>query len=185
MRRQRLRPAYSDTELAALYARPHDHRRWPDHHLRVDVTLAVARWIGDDIRSAADLSCGNGHILRELNARRKYFGDYAPGYEYRGSILDTVGQLPEVVDLFVCSETIEHLDDPDKALGLIRNHARTLVLSTPVEAWGDPNPEHYWAWDRQAVEEMARSAGWLPHVYATADFRLHGLPYCFGIWGLL
>ena len=185
MRLQRLRPAYSEDELARLYARPHDHTRWPDHHLRVDATLAVARWMArDGIGSAADLSCGNGHILRSLDARRKYFGDYAPGYSITGPIDKTIHEIP-TVDLFVCSETIEHLDDPDMVLIGIRAKARMLVLSTPVEAWDDANPEHYWAWDRERVESMVRAAGWLPHVYTAVDFRPQGLPYCFGIWGLL
>ncbi|TLQ45757.1 methyltransferase domain-containing protein [Streptomyces marianii] len=184
MTRVRLRPAYSEAELAQLYRTPHDHRRWRDHHLRVDVTVQVARWMADvGVRAAADLSCGNGAILNQVPADRKHFGDLAPGYELHGPIEKTLEELPEV-DLFVCSETLEHVDDPDLVLARIRSRSRMLVLSTPVDAWQDANPEHYWAWSRDDVEAMLTGAGWRLHVYATADFRPARLPYCFGIWGV-
>lgn len=182
MTRQRLRPAYSPDELARIYATPHDHRRWRDHHLRVAATIEVARWMaGDSVHTAADLSCGNGAILEGIPAERKYFGDFAPGHELTGPLEETLERIPDV-DLYVCSETLEHLDDPDKALKAVRAKTETLVLSTPVDAWGDENLEHYWAWSRADVEEMLAAAGFRPVVYSTVDFR-PGLPYCFGIWG--
>lgn len=184
MTRIRLRPAYSDDQLRQIYAAPHDHRRWRDHHLRVDVTTAVARWVAyPQVARAADLSCGNGAILKEVPASTRYFGDYAPGYQYQGPIEKTLAEIPQV-DLFVCSETIEHLDDPDSVLRGIRDRSRALVLSTPVDAWDDANPEHYWAWSREDVEAMLAGSGWDMVVYAEADLRPLGLPYCFGIWGV-
>lgn len=185
MTRKRLRPAHSQAELQQLYRTPHDHRRWPDHRLRVGVTTQVARWMaGDRAASAADLSCGNGAVLEEVPARRKYFGDFAPGYEFHGPIEKTLTELPHDVDLFICSETLEHVDDPDAVLAGIRGRARQLVLSTPVDAWDDANAEHYWAWSREDIEQMLTAAGWNLHVYTAVDFRPMGLPYCFGIWGV-
>lgn len=186
MNRQRLRPAYGPEELARIYATPHDHRRWRDHHLRVNATIEVARWMCvtmGGVETAADLSCGNGAILSAIPAHDRHFGDYAPGYAYTGPIEQTIEQIPPV-DLFVCSETIEHLDDPDVVLKSIREKTRWLVLSTPVDAWDDDNLEHYWAWSRDGVEEMLTAANLTPVVYSTLDFRPSGLPYCFGIWGL-
>lgn len=192
MTRQRLRPAYSDAELQRLYRRPHDHRRWPDHRLRVTATVDVARWMLhpriDEVPAAAgraaDLSCGNGAILNAVPAAVRYFGDFAPGWEYTGPIEQTISELPRDVDLFICSETIEHLHDPDGVLKQIRGRARTLVLSTPVDAFDDPNPEHYWAWSRDDVEQMLTAAGFTTQVYTAVDFRPHSGPYCFGIWGV-
>lgn len=182
MTRQRLRPAYTDRQLAQLYAVPHDHRRWPDHHLRVNVTIEVARWVaGEGVQAAADLSCGNGAILQATPADTRHFGDFAPGYEFAGPIEKTITDLPEV-DVFICSETLEHVDDPDLVLAAIRAKAGTLVLSTPVDAWADDNPEHYWAWSRDDVEQMLGAAGFTSLVFTAVDFRPMGLPYCFGVW---
>lgn len=185
MTRKRLRPRYSTKQLQELYRAPHDHRRWPDHHLRVNVTVQVAQWLaGSGVDTAADLSCGNGAILEQTPARRKFFGDYAPGYEFHGPIEKTLAELPYDTDLFVCSETLEHVDEPEAVLAGIRANARQLVLSTPIDAWNDTNPEHYWAWSREDVEQMLTAAGWRQHLYTAVDFRPMGLPYCFGIWGV-
>lgn len=184
MTRVRLRPAHPPEKLAEIYATPHDHRLFGDHRLRVAATIETARWLiaDEDVSSAADLSCGNGVVLRSLEAGELHFGDVAPGYRYEGPIEETVEQIPDV-DLFVCAETVEHLDDPDAVLKGIRAKTRLLVLSTPVDAWGDDNPEHYWAWGRGDVEAMLTAAGFQVDVYTAVDFRPLGLPYCFGIWG--
>ncbi len=178
MTRQRLRPAHSADELARIYAQPHDHTRWADHQIRVDATIALGqRLVGDWIVSAADLSCGNGAILKAMPADRKWFGDLAPGYGTTGPIEQTIGRLSQV-DLFVCCETIEHLDDPDTVLKAVRGKTSMLLLSTPVDAWDDSNEEHYWAWDREAVEAMLTTAGFEVVEYA----EVHP-SYKFGIWG--
>lgn len=189
--RQRLRAAYTAEELARIYASPHDHRQWKDHTLRVAATIQVAQWmvhpamgeIPAQASRVADLSCGNGAIIGAVPAAVKYYGDIAPGYEYEGPIEQTIDDLTHDVDLFICSETLEHLDDPDKVLRKIRSRTESLVLSTPVDAWDDLNEEHYWAWSREDVEGMLTAAGFMPEVYTAVDFRPKGLPYCFGIWG--
>lgn len=181
MKRVRLRPAHDDAELARIYAKPHDHTLWLDHKVRVHVTAAFARALSGHVPSAADLSCGDGAILNAIDADRRYLGDYAPGYPYVGRIEATITQIPKV-QLFVCCETVEHLDDPDTVLKAIRGKTQNLVLSTPVDAFGDTNVEHYWAFDREAVEHMLRSAGFEPVVYNALDLRPAGGEYQFGIW---
>lgn len=189
MTRQRLRPAYAPSELARIYPTPHDHRRWHDHHLRVAATIDVARWMAEahPVAKAADLSCGNGAILSGLavpNLPELHYGDFAPGHQYTGPIEETIEQIPDV-DMFICSETLEHLDDPDQVLAAIRSKSKALILSTPIDAWDDDNPEHYWAWGRGDVEQMLAAAGWNPVVYTAVDFRALGPQfYQFGIWGV-
>lgn len=192
MMRKRLRPAYTTAELAALYAVPHDHTRWRDHLIRVDTTIQVAKWMLPTAAKVlvADLSCGDGAILDALNGTYQYRGDYAPRYRYTGPIESTITHLAmdvaaehatPFVDLFVCSETIEHLDDPDTTLARIRKVTDTLVVSTPIGEDNDGNPEHYWGWDTEAVEDMLRKAGFVPDILVS--IRLFHYPYDYQVWG--
>lgn len=178
--RIRLRPKYSETDLAELYKTPHNHSKWIDHKVRVQVTLGVAA-LYPDIDSVADLSCGDAWIISNIQASNKYIGDFAPGYPICGPIEETIETIPPV-DLFICSETIEHLDDPDLVLRSIRKKAKHLVLSTPSnEPNPSPNPEHYWGWDEKGVEKMLLDSGWKPDVFN--HLQLPGYVYNFQIWG--
>jgi hypothetical protein len=168
--RVRLRPAYTEAELARIYAQPHSHAGWPDHVLRVARTIELAEDMGEQFGhpyAVADLSCGDAAIARavtlahDMEPPRVILGDYAPGYELTGLIEQTIHRIP-VVDLFICSETIEHLDDPDTVLKLIRGKASHLVLSTPLGETRPDNPEHYWGWDQDGVREMLKAANWTP-----------------------
>ena len=181
MTRVRLRPAHSAGELADLYRVPHDHTRWPDHVERVDATIRFAReFLVPPVGGVADLSCGSAAIARGIGASWLVLGDVAAGYEFHGPIERTVGEIGPV-DVFVCCETLEHLDDPDKVLAAVREKARYLILSTPVDAWNDDNVEHYWAWSRADVDEMLVAAGWVPAAYR--ELRFAPFVYTFGVWG--
>jgi hypothetical protein len=186
--RVRLRELLSPRDQRRLYAEPHQHTKWFDHRVRVDVTVAVAtRFLGAG-GIIADLSCGDAAIPRRIaelcNTSKITLGDFAPGYELTGPIERTIEQIePNSVNLWVCSETIEHLDDPDAVLAQIRKRADTMVLSTP-DGETDPsrNPEHLWGWDSEAVEKMLRDTGWKPLVKTSLDLRPAGYEYCYQIW---
>lgn len=183
--RKRLRPAWGPEDLARIYATPHDHTQWQDHVLRVDATIDVARKLieGETVQTAADLSCGSAAVLRALDIPELHLGDYAAGYQYTGPIEQTIDEIPDV-DLFVCTETLEHLDHPDTVLEQIREKSRLLVLSTPVDNWDDRNLEHYWAWSEADVIAMLETAGFAVEVNLLLDFRRHGPDfYCFTILG--
>lgn len=162
MFRKRLRPQWSPEQLAEIYATPHDHKRWGHGHwLRVEATIVLGTWMVTDfgLRSGADLSCGNGEILNRLPLSQRLLGDYASGYVYKGEIENTIDHIPDV-DLFVCSETIEHLDEPEAVLCQIRAKSRYLLLSTPIGEDDLGNPEHLWGWDQEAVKAMLEDCGW-------------------------
>lgn len=187
MLRKRLRPKYSDEELAQIYAVPHDATRWRDHIQRVEATVAAGSWLMPAER-VADLSCGNSQIIDRLvsrygaETRRVYRGDFAPGYEFTGPIERTIDEIPEV-DLFIFSETIEHLDDPDTVLRQIRAKSKSLILTTP-DGEEDPalNPEHYWGWDSEAMKFMLLNAGWNPETLTTLAFHDPSYIYTYQIW---
>lgn len=178
--RKRLRPAWSEEELAKIYAQPHQHRKHHDHKLRVQATIALARWFADGAMSVADLSAGDATIIESLDIPDKHIGDFAFGYEYTGAIERTIDEIPNV-DLYICSETIEHLDDPDRVLKQIRSKARMLILTTPIAESDDSNPEHYWGWDIDDMEAILIAAKWNPRVLQTLRFR-GNYHYDFQLW---
>jgi hypothetical protein len=186
MMRKRLRPMPDKAALDQLYAKPHDHTQWDDHRFRVDITSAMAHHLTPQGGVVADLSCGDAVIARRLagsHGARLILGDYAPGYEYTGPIEETVHKVGfHEAHLWICSETIEHLDDPDSVLAAIREKTGRLLLSTPDGEDDDHNPEHVWGWDSEAVEAMLRTAGFTPIVHTTADLRPGGGEYAFQIW---
>lgn len=178
----RLRSAHSSDDLQLIYDKPHDHRRFGrGHGERVTAMIDVVD--GMYWKTAADLSCGNGVVLNSIIADVKHYGDFAPGYPIRGPIEKTITDLP-AVELFILGETLEHLDDPNLVLNQIARQADWLLMSTPIEAWGDTNGEHYWAWDRDGVEELlaVEAPSFNVVEFRTVDTRPYGEPYLFGIW---
>lgn len=132
----------------------------------------------------ADLSCGDATIAKSLNMEDDviYLGDYGLGYEFQGPLEKTINEIPDV-DLYICSETIEHLDDPDLALRMIRDKTKYLVLSTPNGEDHDGNPEHYWGWNQDDVYDMLTSAGFEPVIYQELNFFEPHNIYNYQIWG--
>jgi hypothetical protein len=187
--RVRLHEARPEGE-AAYYARTYPqgyrHDVWPDHVERVAASVAMIRRYAGNIRTAADLSCGDAAILRgcadmldgvtlgDVNGvpwAVREDGAWSRALEAKGLWGLAAGALPEsldrlgqgMVDLFVLSETLEHMDDPDLLLGLITRRARYLFLSTPLaETPETGNPEHYWSWDQADIHEMFLNTGWTP-----------------------
>lgn len=187
MARVRLREARPEGE-AAYYARTYPsgyrHDVWPDHVERVAASSALIRRYAGSIRTAADLSCGDAAVLKgcadfldhvtlgDLNGVPDDVFDEA-GWDPHLTSLHRLpaGQLPGSLehlsgtpsDLFVLSETLEHLDDPDLLLGLLTRHARHLFLSTPLDESPETgNPEHYWAWGQVDLHQMLLATGWTP-----------------------
>ena len=157
---KRLREKYTDEELAEVYDHQYNHTLWQDHIQRIRHTIRIGMLI-ENISSVADLSAGDGAIINALDVKTKILGDYVPGFEYCGKIEDTIQQIPNV-DLFISSETLEHVDNPLEMLKSIKSKTKWLLLSTPENNWNDDNPEHYWAWDKQGVQELLEEAGFDP-----------------------
>lgn len=178
---KRLRPRHSEEDLKQIYSVPHNSDRWSDHIERVNRSIQFVNENIGEIKSAADLSCGNGKILTALDCEVKYYGDFAPGYALTGPIDETIDDIGNV-DLFICSETMEHLDDPVSTLSLVREHTKNLFISTPVDKFDDDNLEHYWAWDYDGINEVLTSAGFVIKKYERLDLSYNyytfGLAYC-------
>lgn len=184
---RQLRPFYTAEELPGIYDHVYDHTHWEDHKIRVATTIHIGRWLRDHVhaQSAADLSCGDGAILRGLDIPDSLYGDFvaAPHVTVVGNLTDTVingeGLL---VDLYILSETLEHVEEPLTLLRALRNKAASLVLSTPEGEETDDNPEHYWGWNRHDIRWMLNSAGWEPVVCTILNTTVPG-GYTYQIWG--
>lgn len=176
---KRLRKTYSAEELQEVYSQRYDHTHWRDHIIRVAHTIRIANIVPsffNDLKTVADLSAGDAAIINGINIDEKIIGDYVEGYDYAGKIEDTIEQIPNV-DMFVFSETLEHVNHPLNVLKAIRKKTKWLVLSTPEDNWEDGNPEHYWAWDKEGVQDLLEKAGFEP-VY----FESIPIVYTHQIW---
>lgn len=179
--RIRLREAYSPENLKQVYSEPHQHWQFVDHRLRVAMTIAFAKWFAP-VNSLADLSCGDAVIPNNIEAGIRYLGDFASGYEFQGAIDDTIDQLPKV-DLFICSETIEHLDNPEATLAKIREKTKALIVTTPNGENNSNNPQHYWGWDTDGVRELLMGAGFKPVISNVLKFETPNYVYDYQFWG--
>lgn len=170
--RKRLRPKYTDRQLAEVYSQTYDHTKWTDHIVRVDETVKFAVASLEPFTSIADLSCGDGHIAsgiaEKFSGVTVYLGDFVEGNAYCGPIEETVHQIPSV-GAFVLSETLEHLDDPDAVLRELRAKTDQLVLSTPCDET-IPNFEHYWSWSASDVAAMLEDASFQPVAMSFLEF---------------
>jgi 2-polyprenyl-3-methyl-5-hydroxy-6-metoxy-1,4-benzoquinol methylase len=193
MTRRQLRPFWSDEELPTIYPAMYDHTRWDDHKVRVARTVEIVTdwWDQSAWYDGIDLTCGDGAILRALQANgvvlKAYYGDlvFADHLDIIGKVENTMPSETYPMDsdrrwdLYICSETLEHVRDPDELLRMSRKLAHHAVFSTPIdETDAHANPEHYWSWSVEDIHAMLVAAGWTPEVH-----KVLPLPYYnFQIW---
>ena len=183
---KRLRENPDSAELQQMYASPHDHMAWgAGHDIRVRATIEMGRWLGLQfpIDSIGDLSTGNAAIPNGIAKQETilHLGDFASGYKYEGPISDTIDQMPHV-DLFVLSETVEHLEDPQEVLSKIKTKSTLLLLSTPIGEDSTGNPEHLWGWDQEGLLSILKESGWTEMI-CRIDVVLSDT-YSYQIWSM-
>jgi hypothetical protein len=193
VRRERIQPILPREEILRMttpwsevdYHHPHlanCPNQWTTHNVAIALGMGFGK-----VASLADLSCGGDAYvprkLAEYSDIDPLLGDVPPGFQYEGMYHETVPELPHV-ELFVSTHTLEHLDDPESDLTLIRGVCDKLLLSTPVDEWTDHGPDHYWAWDREAVEEIIKTAGFEISAYVEFDPSMHWYPHKTGNWAL-
>jgi hypothetical protein len=181
---KQLRGFHSPEYLSQMYAKPHNHFIFGrGHHIRVELTKVLYKEMCGRVnaKTGADLSCGNAEIIKSFPLDTTHLGDFAEGYHFKGPLHQTLEEIPQV-DIYVCSETLEHVEKPLETLTQIRGRSKSLVLTTPIENWNDTLDEHYWSWDREGVEELIIKAGWKIVNFVVFDSTVFGEPYKYGMW---
>lgn len=136
----------------------------------------LGKYVRSDARCLIDLGCGDGRCLVGLHEARPLLiiigvdfsqvginnsrDRYPWGVWECADVSET--KLPDgVADYVLCSEVIEHLEDPAslfvEAYRLLEPGGR-LLLSTP---WKNrvPSAEHIWSFEYVDVEKMCKDAG--------------------------
>jgi hypothetical protein len=156
----KLRRFYTPARLAEIYDHKYDHTTWSEHVARVHHTIDITQQLIDEhhLTSVTDLSCGDGVIVGGLNIENKTMNDIT----LLGDGIEVTVKTMKDVDLFICTETIEHLEAPWTVIEEIAQRAKWLVLSCPNDESPDiHNHEHYWSFTAQDVGDMLAEAGFV------------------------
>lgn len=164
---KRLRRVHDAATLREIYGKPYDSSQWEEHTNRVNWTITRLNEflkLNSDIDRAYDLSCGDGRILREISGvKTRHFGDLVPAehLHFVGDITKNVRKVSG--DLLICSETLEHLDDPEDFLRAASERFKWICVTTPLGEFDTKkNYEHYWGWDLWGISEMFHETDWRP-----------------------
>jgi hypothetical protein len=110
-------------------------------------------------------------------------GDYADyGYQFTGPLDETLPKL-DPVELYISTNTLEHLNDPDSHLKALREKCIKLLLSVPIDEQ-DAGGQHLWFWTRDGVEDMIKAAEFEVQAYCELDENPVWEHFKFGIWAL-
>lgn len=129
-----------------IFDLPVDHRGyWQDrlHHDLYRLTVALARGLFFDAKSAIDVGCFTSGILVELDwIERRVASDIskwiAPNWEHVEGVEFVAAdafslQFPAPFDLVLSNQTVEHLDDPKGFIEKLLKLGRGLIVSTTYE----------------------------------------------------
>lgn len=179
---RKLRRFYDEVTLRKIYAERYNSSQWHEHMRRVAFTRSIIQQLISEhgLTTMADLSCGDTEVTRTLTGlTHRHLRDFT---DYGEDILSLLSGVMNSVDLFVCTETIEHLEAPWTVIERIREKAKWLVLSCPNDerSVGEGNWEHYWSFTQNDVLDILTQAGF-------TETKYHGLwepgwAYDYQIW---
>lgn len=143
------------------------HAYWHLTGLRSEVTRVVDEHVrGRDMSLAADYGCGNMPYRSLISPHvERYLGfDLGDNPHAHGRLRDD-GGLPlddGAADLVISSQTLEHVDDPERYLKECRRvlSARGLLLLSTHGVWRyHPDPHDYWRYTSEGLRRIVTSAG--------------------------
>jgi hypothetical protein len=177
---RKLRRFHSSADLRKIYDHTYNSGQWPEHVRRVAFTRDLIQELVSEhgLTSLADLSSGDAEVTKSVRGLdSRHYRDYS---DHGEDILSLLNGLLQPVDLFVCTETIEHLEAPWTVIEKIREKTKWLVLSCPNGEKNTENWEHYWSFTQNDVLDMLTQAGF-------TETKCHGLwepgwNYDYQIW---
>ena len=153
---------------------PGEDRRRPSIRRPVYAVRApLARWLKEEARRAAerpskprllDVGCG-------IKPYRPFFepavAEYV-GVDLGNPLADLEGRIEALpvpdgsFDLILCTQTLEHADDPAKGVRELRRAVapggRVLLSTHGVQVY-HPNPQDLWRWTHAGLERLFRENG--------------------------
>lgn len=143
---------------------PHQARMYKSKDLVLDAYLDF------DIKTVVDLGCGDGGMLSLLkDVPIKSWGydlqqtnidvavnDRHVDARYGNFLIEDI----EYADLAICTEVIEHLEDPHGFLKKLSTKVKFLVASSPNDETDTYHYEfHLWGWDMEGYTKLIEDAG--------------------------
>lgn len=178
--------AISDADIESVYTRY--------QHFVYEITAAVIR--AKPLKtSVLDIGCGYPYklakFIRPLISDITGVDERQPiafsqtnfhfGTWIEGDLSDHLLSLDRKFDVIVCADVIEHMDDPDVLLEIIRRHSNnssTIVVSTPerdntrgLDHFGPPpNPTHVREWNQDELVGYFKKQGFkVDATYVVSD----------------
>lgn len=168
------------------------HLEQPTHRGRLELAVDTVCLVIDYLEHldrpslrVVDLGCGDGGLLQLLQSSRCGAGVIARGYDFqpsnaagwgergvRAESLNFIDNWSEVLhaDVYVCTEVLEHLEDPHHLLRRVRARNAALVCSSPHdEHEGSIDASHNWAWDFPGYRALVDDADFDTVHHMTVD----------------
>lgn len=122
---------------------------WDEHHGHIArYAFAASRTLPGE--TVNDIACGSGYGSLIFSGHAAYCGYDKPGVPsttmpgmFRGVDLDDPEWAPDLADVTVCFETLEHVKDPVRLARVITETTlRAIFVSVPVVPTKHMNPYH-------------------------------------------
>jgi hypothetical protein len=173
---------------------PHLNQSVHNARFRATRDLVVQAVTEFDVVSIVDFGCGDGGLLALLadEGIEETRGVLTWGYDLMPSNVrygtevrhvdvryrDFLNAEVEWGQLAICTEVLEHLQDPHGWLRLVRSHSDFLIASSPAnETEEHHDGSHAWCWDMDGYARLVSQAGYrvMEHVEVEGGFNFQVL----------
>lgn len=188
-----------------FYEKSWKEKGWDDMVHYSPVGRHINRWIlkligklDDAPKSIADVGCGNGKLLQYVNQfypKAQYYGSdltlnsilkckdlFPEGKFYQQNLNVVANPFPEIVDLSICTEVIEHVENDHNALLNMAKFSRYLIITVPSGPVDQMSKDmgHLRHYSEEALIEKLDKAG-----FKTLYSKVWGGPFAYPLYSTL